>query len=96
MARVGQLDGEELEKLRQLVDKLDHNHLPSFEEMHALRTLIATDELRSLLERDRINRLWVKVRLQLYRIIAAMLATLAAAGAAWTFVETLYRKFAGT
>ena len=88
----GVFDGEELEKLRHLLDKLDQLHFPSYEEMQALRALLASDELKAVLERERTNRLWAKIRLQFYRILGAILATLAAAGAAWTFIEMIYRR----
>ncbi len=89
------LDGNELAKLRQLLDNLEHNHFPSYEETQALRMLISSDELKTLLEREKTYRLWAKVRLQMYRVVGAILATLAAAGATWTFVEALYKKAIG-
>lgn len=93
MSVIEQLDGEELEKLRHLVETLDRNLFPSADEMQALRALIGSDELRTLLERERTSRLWAKVRLQFYRTVGAILGTIVAAGTAWTFLDALYKKF---
>lgn len=87
------LDGEELEKLRHLVLTLDQRGFPTVEEMQALRSLISSDELKTLLERERTSRLWAKVRLQFYRTVGAVLGTLVAVGTAWQILDAAYRRF---
>lgn len=94
-ASIRSLQVDELEKIRHLLDKLDQNHFPTQEEMTALRGFLASDELKTLIERERTSRLWSKVRLQFYRILGAVLGTLAVAGGAWTFAENVWKKVVG-
>lgn len=91
-----QLTDDDFGKLKVLIDKLEDGHFPSFEEMQSLRAILSSDELKTVLEREKTSRLWAKVRLQFYRTIGTVLATLAAAGAAYTFLDALYRRMSGS
>jgi hypothetical protein len=87
------LDGEELEKVRNLLTKLDNHHLPSFDEMEALRDFLANPELRAVLERERNRKLMGQIKLQFYRTVGAVLATIATIGGLVLTFQSLLEKW---
>ena len=88
------LNGEELEKVRGLLEKLDQNHFPSKEEMEALRDIITSDDFKTLIERERNSKLWAKVRLQFYKTIGAILGTVVLFGSAFQALQWLWDRLA--
>ncbi len=87
------LDLEELEKVRELLKKLDQKHFPSESEMEALRDILTSDEFKTLIEREKSRKLWSKIRLQSYRIIVIILGTVASLGAAVSAIQVLLENF---
>jgi hypothetical protein len=87
------LDLEELEKVRDLLRKLDENHFPTHSEMEALRDILTSDEFKTLIEREKSRKLWAKVRLQGYRIVVIILGTVASLGAAASTIQVFLENF---